>query len=545
MAFSIRNISKTWVELRKYIPEGGEHNIVIPEGVTRICCNVFQGCADIERVVFPRSIKRIDEGAFKNCKNLKTLVFTGKPQIGEIEADAFDGCPRLTKEMQFIIFDDVLVKYIGTDENVIIPDNVKRIQDQAFSEFIRGENGNNIYKGIIKKVYFPDSVSEFGLQVFFCCVELREVRLPKNIKVIKHGTFYGCHSLKNITFPEGIEVIESAAFYECNNLKTINLPEGLREIGTTAFLGCRGLTEVILPRSLKVIGQLAFAETAIEKITSNNVEKISGNCVTREEPYYIFPRIKIEKGIRPDSRLLLSLGFCVAPELYSQNVAETYDSYICNNYEDVIKFAKKKGVPGIEEFCKSRGYSEKRKKSIKNETELALEGIDFMNREEVYLQGIDNDELPSNEAMIEFVRKNFYTYPYSGIRNAACLGETSMALAILLLDGVLKSKEFHASKGDGILGSWFSCLYESCGNCDVNYDENASFFRELIDIFIDYGIVFKFLLPDKSDTVYVIRNYEKYLKDDYKCDFPQKLRKEINDHIQDWLEQVKEWSSEY
>ena len=52
----------------------------------------------------------------------------------------------------FVIENGVLVKYTGTDENVIIPNGVKKIADCAF-----------IYNKTVKTVVIPDGVEVIGL----------------------------------------------------------------------------------------------------------------------------------------------------------------------------------------------------------------------------------------------------------------------------------------------------------------------------------------------------------------------------------------------
>ena len=47
--------------LKKYIPEAGETEIVIPEGVTEIAKNIEFGCI---RIVIPKSLKSIGKGCF-------------------------------------------------------------------------------------------------------------------------------------------------------------------------------------------------------------------------------------------------------------------------------------------------------------------------------------------------------------------------------------------------------------------------------------------------------------------------------------------------
>lgn len=48
--------------------------IVIPEGITTIEENAFEGCSDLATITFPCSLKHIGRNAFADCKNLKTVM---------------------------------------------------------------------------------------------------------------------------------------------------------------------------------------------------------------------------------------------------------------------------------------------------------------------------------------------------------------------------------------------------------------------------------------------------------------------------------------
>lgn len=48
--------------------------IVIPEGITTIEENAFEGCDNLTSITFPCSLKHIGRNAFADCKQLKTVV---------------------------------------------------------------------------------------------------------------------------------------------------------------------------------------------------------------------------------------------------------------------------------------------------------------------------------------------------------------------------------------------------------------------------------------------------------------------------------------
>jgi hypothetical protein len=46
---------------------GDETNVIVPEGVTSIGENAFQGCTHIESITLPEGITSIGQWAFSNC----------------------------------------------------------------------------------------------------------------------------------------------------------------------------------------------------------------------------------------------------------------------------------------------------------------------------------------------------------------------------------------------------------------------------------------------------------------------------------------------
>ena len=278
------------------------HKLVFPEGITEIGVSLeeeswrgsssFANMKHLRKVVFPESLKKIGNMAFSNCPRLRKVTL---PEgLEEIGYHAFRECgltkiniPKSLKNIggyvfydtpfekklkkkadgDFIIFNgDIIYKYIGKDENVIIPDNIISICDQAFwkskiksvtiPEGVKNVDGAFENSGI-EKIELPDTVEGNDLE-FINCKYLKEIRLPENTTKIRYSAFKNCYSLENIVLPEGITEIGDEAFSNCSNLSEINLPEGLIEIGDSAFSKCAFFSEIKLPEGLTKIGSNAF-----------------------------------------------------------------------------------------------------------------------------------------------------------------------------------------------------------------------------------------------------------------------------------------------
>ena len=63
-------------------------SVVIPEGVTVIQPNAFEGCSNLESVTFPDTLMEIDANAFRNCPKLKDVTLPRA--VAFVGAHAFD-----------------------------------------------------------------------------------------------------------------------------------------------------------------------------------------------------------------------------------------------------------------------------------------------------------------------------------------------------------------------------------------------------------------------------------------------------------------------
>ncbi len=95
-------------------------NIEIPFETTRIGKGAFATCVGLNNIVIPRTVDTIDDCAFYKCIKLQTVIFqfftSGCTDIWRIGENAFAGCSAL--------------------ESIEIPDSVRRIDSEAFSDCV-------------------------------------------------------------------------------------------------------------------------------------------------------------------------------------------------------------------------------------------------------------------------------------------------------------------------------------------------------------------------------------------------------------------------
>ena len=171
--------------------------------------------------------------------------------LTEIPASMFYGCEKLV--------------------NVTIPDGVKKIGDNAFTQCFSLNSmelpaslesiGAEAFFGceMLQQMVLPDSVSEIGNAAFYDCSLLRSVTLSKNLKAIPDEAFGNCVCLKEITIPDGVKEIGFEVFWGCSALNTVVIPDSVALIGSRCFYDCAGLQEVTLPMALTEADREMFA----------------------------------------------------------------------------------------------------------------------------------------------------------------------------------------------------------------------------------------------------------------------------------------------
>ena len=131
--------------------------VTIPEGTTEIGRFAFSR-SSLRTVTIPEGVTVIDYAAFYHCDNLDNVILPDT--VNTVGAKAFthtgwlDGFEENSMD-DFLISGDILVAYKGNLPEVVIPDGVRVIAEEAFRNHTE-----------LKKVHLPASVTDIGNDAF-------------------------------------------------------------------------------------------------------------------------------------------------------------------------------------------------------------------------------------------------------------------------------------------------------------------------------------------------------------------------------------------
>ncbi len=274
-------------------------SIRLPDTLTVIESNAFEGCSALKTVTIPDSVTSIQGNAFYDCSSLSSVklpsalktiedsTFTGCVSLNEIDIpdsvtfvfnNAFNNTGIFNKESNWengvLYIDDFLYAVKNTvSEKYTVKAGTRHITDRAFL------NHNEL-----TEIILPESLEIIGTYAFYDCKNLKKVTLPSSLEKINSYAFYGCSSLEAITFPSSLKEIGNSAFHgtkinrivipnsntrlngsvfgDCKELTEVTLPEGITEIPDNLFDSCVKLENISIPSSVNSVGKNAFDNTA-------------------------------------------------------------------------------------------------------------------------------------------------------------------------------------------------------------------------------------------------------------------------------------------
>ncbi len=253
-------------------------------------------CRELKKIVLPDSIKTVNASKYGGYRSkqaspwdyskvteltINTTQLDSKSIILLMNDFQSVGKERILKQFDHVSVsegmcintrDNCFLHYTGTADEVLVPEGVKSIGENAF----RGTK--------IRRAELPDTVTEIGKAAFKDCKSLEEIRMPAVMTSMGEEVFGSCEHLDHVTFPGGMTVVPKGTFEYCRALKEVTLPDTVNTIGESAFSYTTVPASILLQGTIKEIRYEAFSGTGWnEAVLPATVEKAES---------YVFPTLK-------------------------------------------------------------------------------------------------------------------------------------------------------------------------------------------------------------------------------------------------------------
>lgn len=181
-----------------------------------------------------------------------------------------------------------LIKYIGENKNIIIPDTIDDINIVKIDEqFCENQD--------IVSVKIGKYVTHISDCAFDNCKNLKEVKLPKNLKYIGGYAFYDCKSLKEIKIPNTVVYCGKNSFAGSfkGTIKKASYLVKKRVYGTDDAYKYMAIAKVTYKKNKKKTTK-SYWVPRVKKISSNKKKVI----MCKDELYNITTKIYTKNGKR-------------------------------------------------------------------------------------------------------------------------------------------------------------------------------------------------------------------------------------------------------
>ncbi|MBR3917185.1 MAG: leucine-rich repeat domain-containing protein [Clostridia bacterium] len=141
--------------------------IIIEDGITNIGSFAFRYCHSLTSITIPESVTSIDYGAFNFCDSLASITIP--ESVTDISPRAFSGSKWFTTQQEknlFVIVNGILIDGTACKGDVVIPDSVKTINEEAFERCYD-----------LTEITIPESVTSIGKEAFNSCDSLNKITI--------------------------------------------------------------------------------------------------------------------------------------------------------------------------------------------------------------------------------------------------------------------------------------------------------------------------------------------------------------------------------
>ena len=222
-------------------------NVTLPEGLTEIGKNAFASCERLTSIKIPSTVTSIGSYAFDDTAIRTIDIPNGVTEIGE---RAFGQCPNLTE----LVIPDSVVKigrhvvegcsklrsiHLGKGvENIFWVNSIagtnefRTFQDCESLTYITVDPDNQYYTAEDNVLFNKDKTEVYRSAPG----KTGSYTLPNSVKTMENTFIFEDSQLSSIVIPEGVQGFPRCTFKNCTNLKEIWLPKSLKVVGQNAFV---------------------------------------------------------------------------------------------------------------------------------------------------------------------------------------------------------------------------------------------------------------------------------------------------------------------
>lgn len=221
--------------------------VTLPEGITKIGVTVFASCESLTSIKIPSTVTSIGSYAFDQSAIQNISIPDGVTEIGE---RAFIYCPNLT---ELVIPDSVLkighkivegssklrsihlgkgVENIFWVNSIAGANEFRTFQDCESLTYITVDPDNQYYTAEDNVLFNKDKTEVYRSAPG----KTGSYTLPNSVKTMENTFIFEDSQLSSIVIPEGVQGFPRCTFKNCTNLKEIWLPKSLKVVGQNAFV---------------------------------------------------------------------------------------------------------------------------------------------------------------------------------------------------------------------------------------------------------------------------------------------------------------------
>ena len=291
MAFEIEN-----GVFKKYIPEDGNTEIIIPEGVTELSDDAFgfdrYSKTFPDRIIIPRSLNKIGYDTFDNVvdytgdySNCTIVIYDVEINLGALFfCDDYAEVATIEYEDIHKFNDDAYDFYNSAEQTYIhevvsVLNSIISGEFDYYSDYLFYDTTSRLIENIIvetgneKAKEYLNNITERYIKKRFLCD--REGIIDKFIGSAETYSYYYDDEFgyikydETVVIPECISNVGGYAFEGWDNIDTVVIKSNQTEISEYAFSNCGALAHLYLPDGLVNIGENAFESTLILEKSEN------------------------------------------------------------------------------------------------------------------------------------------------------------------------------------------------------------------------------------------------------------------------------------